>query len=293
MTTIRSFVERTLPGSEGAKIATAEWPGTKGPLVCIHGLTSSSRVFAGLATELADFHIIAVDCRGRGQSSKSPPFGLAQHAADVAAVMNAAGIARATMVGHSMGAYVVGAFCADYGDKADRAVFVDGGYSVGVPENETADGLLQSRLGPFLIKVRKTWKDLDEYLAYYAASGLYPQGIDDYGRAHFAYDLAGEAPALRAKITEACIGADWRAVLDRQAVENRLAKMRAPLLVLRAPDGLTGKGDQVVPDEFRDAILKKVPRALFVDIPHTNHHTILCSEAGARAVASEIRKFTA
>jgi lipase len=222
MTSIRPFVERCLPGTNGAAIAIAEWLGARGPLVCVHGLTSSSRVFAGLATELADFHVIAVDCRGRGLSSKSPPFGLARHAEDLAAVMNATKIDRATLVGHSMGAYVVGAFCADYPERADRLVFVDGGYSIDVPTNETPEALLESRLGPFLTKIRKTWKSLDEYLAYYAASGLYPNGIDDYGRAHFSYDLTGEAPVLRAKIVEACIGPDWRDLLDREAVASRL-----------------------------------------------------------------------
>lgn len=293
MTTIRPFVERSLPGSDGATIAIAEWPGVRGPLVCVHGLTSSSRVFAGLATELEEFHIVAIDCRGRGESSKTPPFGLAQHAADLAAVMDAAKIDRATMVGHSMGAYVVGAFCAAYPERAGGVVFVDGGYSVGVPANETPDTLLESRLGPFVAKIRRSWKSLDEYLAYYAATGLYPDGIDEYGRAHFSYDLTGEAPALRVKIVESCIGPDWRDVLDRPAVESRLEKIRVPFMVLRAPDGLTGKGDQVIPDEFRDAILKKAPHAQFVDLPRTNHHTILCSEPGARAVAREIRRFVA
>jgi len=293
MTVIRPFVERSIAGADGAKIAVVEWSGTKGPLVCIHGLTSSSRVFAGLATELADFGILAVDCRGRGDSSKEPPFGLAQHAADVASVMDATGIGSATLVGHSMGAYVVEAFCAAHPERAERAVLVDGGYSFGVPDGQKPEEMLESRLGPFVVKMRRTWKNLDEYLGYYATTGLYPDGIDEYGQAHFSHDLAGQEPALRTKVVEACVGPDWLDVLDRQTVEGRLAKMRQPVLVLRAPEGLTGKGDEVVPDEFRDAILKLVPHARFVDISRTNHHTILCSVPGARAVAQEIRRFAA
>jgi lipase len=291
MTNIRPFVEKSLPGSDGTTISVAEWPGVKGPLVCVHGLTSSSRAFAGLATELADFHIIAVDCRGRGKSSKSPPFGMARHAADLAAVMKAAEIERATLVGHSMGAYVIGAFHADHSNKVDKMVFVDGGYFLEPSSDETPDAMLESRLGPFLTKIRKTWTSLDEYIGFYETTGLYPNGIDDYGRAHFSYDLAGEPPSLHARIVEACIKPDWRDVLDQAAVGRRLEKIRVPLLMVRAPDGLTGKGDQVVPDEVRDAIMKKVPQMQVVDIPRTNHHTILFSEAGARAVAQEIEKF--
>jgi pimeloyl-ACP methyl ester carboxylesterase len=293
MPSIRSFIDRRLPGAGGATIAVADWSGSKGPLVCIHGLTSSSRAFAGLATELSDYRIFAVDCRGRGESSKSPPFGMQQHAADLAAVMDAAGIARATLVGHSMGAYVAGAFCAEYPEKVERLVFVDGGYFLGLPPEITPDKLLESMLGPFLMKMRRTWRSFDEYIAYYETTKLYPSGVDDYGRAHFAYDLTGEPPLLRSRIDEACVAPDWRDVLDHAAVSGRLERIKVPLLLLRAPEGFTGNRDEVIPDAVRDAILTKVPSAQVADMPGMNHHTILCSEKGARAVAQEIEEFAA
>jgi lipase len=288
MKDMRPFVDRRLPGANGATMSVADWPGSKGPLVCVHGLTSSSRVFAGLATEMPDYRIFAIDCRGRGESSKSPPFGLSQHAADLAIAMEAAGIDRATLVGHSMGAYVAEAFCAEYSDKVDQVVFVDGGYYPELPPAITADALLEARFGPFLQKIRQTWKSLEEYIEFYERSGIYPGGVDDYGRAHFAYDLTGEPPVLRARIVEACAVADWRDIFDHAAVSKRLDAIDMPLLLLRAPGGLTGKGDEIIPDDVRDAILSKVPHALVADLPDTNHHTILCSIPGARAVAREI-----
>jgi len=110
MDSIRPFEERALGGSDGATIAAALWPGSGEPLVCVHGLSSSSRAFCGLATELPGRQVLAVDCRGRGQSSKEGSFGLARHAADLAAAMDSAGIGRAVIVGHSMGAFVALAF---------------------------------------------------------------------------------------------------------------------------------------------------------------------------------------
>ena len=116
-------------------------------------------------------------------------------------------------------------------------------------------------------KIRQTWKSLDEYIEFYERSGIYPDGVDDYGRAHFAYDLTGEPPVLRARIMEACVVADWRDIFDHAAVSKRLDAIDMPLLLLRASGGLTGKGDEIIPDDVRDAILSKVPHALVADRP--------------------------
>ncbi|HXZ65735.1 MAG TPA: alpha/beta hydrolase [Streptosporangiaceae bacterium] len=292
MSSIRPFEERLLPGSAGATIATAFWPGAGEPLVCVHGLTSSSRAFAGLATELPGRALLAVDCLGRGNSSKQGPFGLARHADDLAAVMAAAGIDRATIVGHSMGAYIAGAFCAAYPDRVSSLVFIDGGYAPEIPAAADPEQLLAVVLGPFLEKLRRVWPSADEYIAYYESLPLYPDGVDVYGRVHLGYDLTGEPPRLRARMTADCLAPDWRDILDAAAASRRLAAITVPLLLLRAPGGLTGTGDMVVPDPVRDAITARVAGTSVVDVPGTNHHTILLSRPGAAAVAEAIQAFT-
>ncbi|MGH2602531.1 MAG: alpha/beta fold hydrolase [Dehalococcoidia bacterium] len=291
MTELRPLTERLIPAADGCEIAVADWPGEVGPLVCVHGLTSHSRAFAGLAAELPGYRLVAVDCRGRGKSSKKPPFGLEQHAADLAAVMDHLGVDKATLVGHSMGAYIAGAFCARYPERVRRLVFVDGGYPQPLPPGATPDSLLESMLSFALEKLRRTWTSVEEYFAFYEDTPLYRHGVDPYGRAHFAYDLYGAEPNLRARIVEECIAPDWRDVLDLDAVARRLKGVKVPLLLVRAPGGLTGAGDEVVPDEVRDQITSAVAEAHVVDVPGTNHHTILFSIPGAHAVARAIEEF--
>jgi lipase len=287
----RPFDQHMITCADGTVIATAVWSGAGEPLMCVHGLTSSSMAFAGLATELSGRTLVAVDCRGRGQSSKEGPFGLDRHVADLAAVMDALGIDRATVAGHSMGAYVAAAFCAAVPDRVSRLVFVDGGHFLDYPKSLTPEMLLEVMLGPFLEKLRRTWTSLDDYIAYYESTALYPDGVDDYGRVHFAYDLTGDPPQLVCRITEACLVPDWTDVLDHPGVCRRLESVKVPLLLLRAPDGLTGNGDMVVPDQVRDQITALVADAAVVDVPGTNHHTILFSRAGARAVAAAVAGF--
>jgi lipase len=291
VTEIRSFERRSLPGAGGTAISTAIWPGEGEALVCVHGLTSSSMAYAGLATELPDKSIVSVDCRGRGGSSKEGPFGLSWHVADLVAVMDALEVGRATVVGHSMGAFVAAAFCADFPERVSHLVFVDGGHFREYPESLTPEMLLPLVLGPFLEKFKRPWSSVEEYIAYYESTPLYPAGVDDYGRAHFAYDLEGEPPDMRVRIVEECLLPDYSDVLDRPVVSKRLDGVTVPLLLVRAPDGLTGIGDEVVPDEVRDAITSRVPDTTVVDVPGTNHHTILFSKPGAKAVAGAIEAF--
>lgn len=287
---LREPVQHVVTAGDGESVTVADWPGDEGPLVCVHGLTSSSRVFTGIASELPDVRVVAVDCRGRGGSTKRGPFGLEQHAADVIRAMDALHIERATLVGHSMGAYVVTAAAVARPERVDGVVFVDAGFFP--PYEQDPDELLAVLIGPYLEKFRRSWRNLDDYYAYYEATPLYPEGLDAYARAHFAYDLEGEPGAMRAKIVEECVNVDWKNVLDRPAVARRLEALKAPVLLIRAPGGLTGLGDALVPDEIRDLIIGMVAGPVTVaDVPGANHHTVLCSVAGARETAGAISEF--
>ena len=94
----------TLPGR--VRLAWTEH-GPRGgtPVVALHGVTDSCVSFEPLLPHLpADLHLIALSQRGHGESEK-PAGGYrpADFAADLAAFLDAQRIARAVIVGHSMG----------------------------------------------------------------------------------------------------------------------------------------------------------------------------------------------
>lgn len=75
------------------------------PVIALHGVTDSWRSFEPVLPHLgADLRVMALTQRGHGDSEK-PAGGYrpADFAADVAAFMDAMGIERAVLVGHSMG----------------------------------------------------------------------------------------------------------------------------------------------------------------------------------------------
>jgi pimeloyl-ACP methyl ester carboxylesterase len=81
------------------------------PVICLHGLTRNARDFEDLAPHLAyqGRRVLALDVRGRGQSAWDPQpmrYQPAVYAADVLALMDALGIARAAFIGTSMGGLI-------------------------------------------------------------------------------------------------------------------------------------------------------------------------------------------
>ena len=79
------------------------------PVVCLHGVTAHGLRFAKLAEErlASRFRVLAPDLRGHGRSEWEPPWGLADHVADVRETLAAAGVERAAFVGHSFGGRLV------------------------------------------------------------------------------------------------------------------------------------------------------------------------------------------
>jgi pimeloyl-ACP methyl ester carboxylesterase len=106
-------VTKFATASDGVPLA-FERIGEGQPVILVHGFGSSSQQnwkstgWYGSLNE-AGFMVVAVDCRGHGASGKphDPVFyGHERMAEDVLTVMDAAGIARAPLVGYSMGGFI-------------------------------------------------------------------------------------------------------------------------------------------------------------------------------------------
>lgn len=105
------------------------WGGEGRPVVLLHGLASTCRIWDFVAPILArDFAVIAVDQRGHGDSGKPEQgYDFASIAGDAAALLEGRGIQSPVLVGHSWGADVALELAAARPDLLQGIVFVDGG----------------------------------------------------------------------------------------------------------------------------------------------------------------------
>ncbi len=96
--------------------------GSGDPIVLIHGFPLTREVWDSQAAQLAAHaRVIRPDMRGCGRSSAPEgPYLMETLAGDVAAILDAIGVERAAIVGHSMGGYVAMAFCRMYAERVTR-----------------------------------------------------------------------------------------------------------------------------------------------------------------------------
>lgn len=120
---------RTVNAADGIRLQYVECGDREGvPVVFLHGISDSWRSFEGVLPVLpAHLRGIAVSQRGHGDSDRPPSgYRAEDFASDVAGLLSALGLARAVVVGHSMGASVAQRLALDHPDRVLALVLVGG-----------------------------------------------------------------------------------------------------------------------------------------------------------------------
>lgn len=134
------ITDRTWTSADGLTLYARDHAPSSGParlpVICIHGLTRNSRDFELVAPRIAarGRRVLSLDIRGRGCSDRDPDpanYHVGVYAADVAALMDQAGIGRAHFVGTSMGGLITMTLAAVRPDLIAGAVLNDIGPEVG------------------------------------------------------------------------------------------------------------------------------------------------------------------
>ncbi|MEU6237352.1 alpha/beta fold hydrolase [Kitasatospora sp. NPDC047058] len=96
------------------------------PLVLLHALGEGAADWSGVLPGLApDHHVYALDLRGHGASGRPGRYGLTAMRDDVLGVLDALGLARADLVGHSMGGVVAYLVAQERPGRVGRLVLED------------------------------------------------------------------------------------------------------------------------------------------------------------------------
>jgi pimeloyl-ACP methyl ester carboxylesterase len=95
------------------------------PLLLLHGYTDSSRSWSLMVPYLDDYRLLIPDQRGHG-GSDAPLccYTVSQFADDARLFMDALGIKRAAVAGHSLGSLVAISMAADHPDRVSKIVLI-------------------------------------------------------------------------------------------------------------------------------------------------------------------------
>jgi pimeloyl-ACP methyl ester carboxylesterase len=255
-------------------LAVAEWPGpARGPaVVCVHGLTANHTCWASVADVLSPAHrLIAYDLRGRGESDKPETgYSLARHDEDLAGLLDHFGLRKAVLVGHSLGAHIAVRFAAMHPERVSKLVLVDGGIDV---RAEVLDSLR-----PAINRLGVEFPSLDMFLGFVRGLPMFEGRWNDYLERYFRYDVEVlPSGAVRAKAARHAIEEEL-ANLERERLWVWHHRVKAPTLILRAPDGLLTPTDCLMTQEEAEALAHGIPRSKLVVVPGTNHYTVLLGQ---------------
>lgn len=127
--TVAGGIDLDLPG-DGVRLRGTRWSGTGLPIVLLHGLASQRRFWNLVVSRLAGLPMLTIDARGHGDSER-PETGYETEVVvrDVLTAMDAVGMGRAVVVGHSWGGSVAATLAAEYPMRAAAVVLIDGGFA--------------------------------------------------------------------------------------------------------------------------------------------------------------------
>lgn len=272
---------------DGVELAFGYWPGSAAPVVGLHGLTASYMTFIGIAERLAGRRaLFALDLRGRGDSDKPEgPYGVSQHARDVAAAIDAMKLGPSIVAGHSMGAFVAAALAAQDPGLVAGLVLIDGGF---VPALETANPALALRIS----QLERDYSSREAYREFWRNQPHFPPA--DWGpwiESVLDYEVGGEPPHLRPKASPQAVRADLAEGFPRDQLAARLRAIRAPVLMIRAETGFTPSQLPLYPESLMGDMRSLLPDMEERFIPGTTHYTLMIGKHGAPAVADLIADF--
>lgn len=264
-------------------------PGAAAVLL-IHGITASHISWQGVAQALPELCTIAVDLRGRGASSALPgPYGMARHADDLIALLDAQGIERVLVAGHSMGGFVAMVLAHRYPDRVCGLVLVDGGLPLPLPEGVDPQVLLQALLGPALARLATTFTSREAYLDFWRAHPAFAGRWSPLIEAYADYDLVGRAPQLRSRVSAEAVRGDNTDLLTGSDLLEAVERLAHPAMLLQAPRGLQDEPSPLYPQPLVDSWLARLPLLSARVVEDVNHYTILFDPRAITTVAAQIR----
>ena len=235
--------------ANGVKLAYVELGNPKGePLLLLHGYTDSSRTWSLLAPYLGKYRLLMPDQRGHG-ASDSPDccYSQAQFAYDAKLFLDALGVERVHVVGHSLGSMVAIAMAAEYPDRVAAIGLIGSTALVPVKHGDWLYDNVAALKWPLdpSTQFMRDWHPANQ-----------PTPVDQI----FAETVRAEYMSIPPHV--------WRGVMRELAsvpIGRHAADIQAPVLIL------SGGKDPIFTAEHHAALVKTFPQAkahVFPDLGH-------------------------
>jgi esterase len=243
----------------GLRLHYQDWGSSDKPaFIMLHGIGRVSHSFDHIAPRFkADYHVLAFDMRGHGDSAWSPEgaYLVEDYVKDLAAVVEQLNLRGVTLLGNSTGGRVVQVYAGLHPDRVARLVVEDVG-----PErtNEIASGFARR-----VQEEDKGWASEDELLASLMRTGPNTVPVAEALQRNYAHFGSKKRD-------------DGRIVWKR---DPNLAKgfipteLWEPVSKIKCPTiYILGGASRIVPPETQERLKKTLPDVRIVTMPKLGHY---------------------
>jgi pimeloyl-ACP methyl ester carboxylesterase len=211
-----------------------------------------------------------MDLRGRGLSDKPRTgYSIKHHCKDIAALMDDQGLERPVIMGHSLGAFISLVFAAQYPERVDRLLLVDGGGKL----SEGQMVKVFAGIKPSLDRLGQVFPSFETYLSQ-MKQAPYLQPWNSYMETYFRYEIEEVQGGIRSRVHPKHVEEEAK---NLKKVDSRefYKKVKAPTLILRATKGMLAEDDLLLPGDVVEQMVREIPHAERVDVEGANHYSIL------------------
>lgn len=232
-------------------------------LVLLHGIAGDSRTWLEPMRRLADrYRVLAPDLLGHGDSAKPiGDYSLGAHACSVRDLLQALGIVRATLVGHSLGGGIALQLTYQFPEVCERIVLVASGglgrdvsFLLRALSLPGAEAVLSLAFPAFVLKRGEALR------VWLRSRGIHAPGLAEKWN---AYASLADVDTRRAFVRE------LRAVVDQGgqfvSAHDRLYLARHPTLIV------WGSRDTVIPVAHARLAHAAIPGSRLEIFPHADH----------------------
>src|SRR3984893_8043873 len=215
-------------------------------VVLIHGYTDNARDWVPMLPYVSKrYRLILVDIRGHGQSSKPECcYTRLDFAYDIKLLLDALGVPKADIVGHSLGSIIAQTFAEYWPERTAHVVLIAS--TGGSPPDRT-------KTAPpvdFAAEIRKLKEPIEPDSPFMIAWWDSPTPVDP----DFIRRQRKDAAGIPLRI--------WLAVLDQGLPVNAFADLQGTLPRLRAPTLLIwGSKDPIMEEDVRQTLRTALPSA--------------------------------
>ena len=211
--------------------------GSGDAVVLLHGFPFSHEIWKSQIGTLAKSHyVIAPDLRGLGKSGcTGGPYLMESLAGDLAVMLDALGVERATVVGHSLGGYVALAFFRMFSERVCRL------------------GLITSRMDADTPEVAKNRLNMADEAEKTGMLPIIQRNADLYFAPQTAREIREPILEIMRRTNPLGAAAMLRGMALRVSSEDLIDELALPVLIV------AGTQDKISPPEVWDEILLHLP----------------------------------